>query len=105
MTTAAATVTARYTATITYTPVPVTSVAQTTPGATAPAESKSGSKLGLGGLTSRLGGEKSGSQTVASAGARGVNPDRDAKGGSNPRAVGVTITAVELAAFRKGIAG
>lgn len=103
--TAAATVTARYTATITYTPVPVTSVAQTTPGATAPAESKSGSKLGLGGLTSRLGGEKSGSQTVASAGARGVNPDRDAKGGSNPRAVGVTITAVELAAFRKGIAG
>lgn len=102
--TASATVAARYTSTISYTPVPVSSVAQVTPGA-APAEPKSGSKLGLGGLTSRLGGEKSSTQTVASAGARGVNPDRDAKGGSNPRAVSVTITAAEVAAFRKGITG
>jgi hypothetical protein len=40
----------------------------------------------------------------ASAGARGVGPDRDAKGGPNKRAVAVTITEAELAAFKAGIA-
>jgi beta-barrel assembly-enhancing protease len=42
-------------------------------------------------------------QQVASAGARGVGPDRDAKGGSDPRPVVVKITAAELEAFKKGI--
>lgn len=102
---ATATVAARYTSTISYTSVPVTAVTQTTPGAGASTTAKPAPKLGLGGLTSRLGGEKTSSQTVASAGARGVNPDRDAKGGANPRAVSVTLTAAELAAFRKGITG
>lgn len=50
----------------------------------------------------------SGKQTLAqqqtsSAGARGGLPDRDAKGGSNPNALGVKITAAELDAFKKGI--
>lgn len=105
--TASATVAARYTSTITYAPIPVTAVSTAAPAAAAKtADAKPGeSRFGLGGLTSKLGGEKTGNQTVASAGSRGVNPDRDAKGGPNPRAVGVTITAAEIAAFRKGITG
>jgi hypothetical protein len=44
-------------------------------------------------------------QTVASAGARGLGqPDRDAKGGANPAKVAVAITPAELADFKKGIA-
>ena len=64
----------------------------------------SGGGLGLSGLTA-LGREKSGTQTVSSAGSRGVNPDRDAAGGPNKGAVLVTITAAEIAEFRKGITG
>ena len=45
---------------------------------------------------------QSGQQT-ASAGARGVGPDRDAKGGSNPNPLTVKISAAELEAFKKGI--
>lgn len=104
-----ATVAARYTSTITYKPIPVSSVvtvASTTEKPAEPAaEKKSGSRFGVGSLTSKLGGEKTSNSTVASAGSRGVNPDRDAKGGPNPRAVRVTITAAEIAAFRKGITG
>jgi len=109
--TGSAMVAARYTSTITYKPIPVTAVATAAPVATtktadAAAEKKSGgSRFGVGSLTSKLGGEKTSDATVASAGSRGVNPDRDAKGGPNPRAMSVTVTAAELAAFRKGIAG
>ena len=121
---ATALVAARYKATITYTPVPVTVVAgeagssslagggsaakpSPTPTSTAsptptPA---SKSKFGLGGLSSRLGPDKANTGTVASAGTRGVNPDRDAKGGANPRIVIITLTPAELEAFRRGISG
>jgi predicted Zn-dependent protease len=44
------------------------------------------------------------SQQTASAGARGVGPDRDAKGGGNPAIVAVKVTAAEIEAFKKGIA-
>ena len=106
---ASATVAARYTQSIQFTPVPVDQleqVAPTAPAAVKPAEIKpSGSgKFGLGGLNP-LGREKSSSQTVASAGSRGVNPDRDAKGGPNKSAVVVAVTAAEIAEFRKGITG
>lgn len=47
--------------------------------------------------------EKQSTQTIASAGARGIGPDRDAKGGPNNNIVVVTVTATELAAFKKGI--
>ena len=48
--------------------------------------------------------EKQSSQTVASAGARGVGtPDRDAAGGPNSNPVSVKVTAAELDTFRKGI--
>jgi predicted Zn-dependent protease len=48
--------------------------------------------------------QKQSSQTVASAGARGGFPDRDAKGGSNKAPVSTPVTAAELDAFKKGIA-
>ena len=57
--------------------------------------------LGKAGLTG--GSQAQNTQTVASAGARGIEPDRDAKGGSNPNKVPVTISASELADFRKNI--
>jgi predicted Zn-dependent protease len=105
--TASATVRARYAAAVPFPPVPVTSVAQVAPPSGA-AETKppasGGGGLGLSGLGA-LGREKSGTQTVSSAGSRGVNPDRDAAGGPNKGAVAVTISAAEIAEFRKGITG
>lgn len=117
-------VTARYKATITYTPVPVTAVAAGEAGsaslagsggaAAKPSPSPSASptptpanksRFGLGGISSKLGADKTNTGTVASAGTRGVNPDRDAKGGSNPRIVIITLTPAELEAFRRGISG
>jgi predicted Zn-dependent protease len=116
---ATATVAARYKATISYKPVAVTVVAGAAGASSltgsAPATAKpattttkppaSTSKFGLGGITSKLGADKTNTGTVASAGSRGVNPDRDAKGGSNPNRVTVTLTPAEIAAFRKGISG
>jgi beta-barrel assembly-enhancing protease len=59
----------------------------------------------LGGITG--GKQTQASQQTASAGARGVGgtPDRDATGGPNKSVLGVKITAAELDAFKKGIAG
>jgi beta-barrel assembly-enhancing protease len=64
---------------------------------------KKGGLLGKIGLTSGSQGQNT--QTVASAGARGLGqPDRDAKGGANPARVVVALTASEIADFKKGIA-
>lgn len=103
---AGAAVEARYAQSISYKPIPVASVAAGEGGgAQAPkAEEKSGGKLGLSGLTG-LGREKSSGQTVSSAGSRGVNPDRDAKGGPVKTLVAVSVTDAEIEQFRKGIAG
>jgi predicted Zn-dependent protease len=60
--------------------------------------------FGLGSLTQTVAPEQQSAQVTASGGARGVGPDRAAKGGSNPNIVTVTVTAADLAAFRKGIA-
>lgn len=107
-------VAARYKAAITYKPVAITQIAQLTAGASGlagsgsaakPADTKSGSKLGVGKLGAALGAEKKSTSTVASAGARGGVPDRDAKGGPNPAIVTITITAAEIAEFKKGIVG
>lgn len=103
--TAAATAEARFHQAITYKPVPMTQMATAADGSAAkPAESKpsGGGKFGLTGMNP-LGKEKTGTQTVASAGSRGVNPDRDAKGGPNKGLVTVTVTAAEVADFKKGI--
>ncbi len=64
---------------------------------------KKGGLLGKVGLTS--GSQAQNTQTVASAGARGLGqPDRDAKGGSNPNKVDIAVTPAEIADFKKGIA-
>jgi len=98
-------VAARYDHSISYKAVPVTGVSQTTePSSSSKSTGSSGGKLGLGGLTS-LGREKSSDQTVSSAGSRGVNPDRDAKGGPVKTVVAVSLTPAEIAEFRKGIVG
>ncbi|HEX5070795.1 MAG TPA: M48 family metalloprotease [Vicinamibacterales bacterium] len=105
--TATAQVAARYAKSITYKPVPIAQVAQVAP---PPAEApkkeepkKGGSgTFGIQGLPG-LGGQKSSDGTIAAAGARGVNPDRDAKGGPNKALVVVNVTAAELAEFKKGI--
>jgi predicted Zn-dependent protease len=68
-----------------------------------PAEQKKkGGLLGKIGLTT--GAQSQNTQTVASAGARGLGqPDRDAKGGSNPARVAVIINPADLVEFKKGI--
>ena len=66
-----------------------------------PEPKKKGSLLSK--FTTSSSGEKQSTQTIASAGARGIGPDRDAKGGPNKNPVRVTVSAVELAAFKKGI--
>jgi hypothetical protein len=70
------------------------------------AEEKKSSGSRFGGLSRLTGGGKQAqqSQTVASAGARGVNPDRDAVGGPNKSRLTIRVTAAEIAEFRKGIA-
>ena len=57
----------------------------------------------LGRFNSSSSEQKQSSQTIASAGARGVGPDRDAKGGSNKSLVTPKITPAEIEAFKKGI--
>ncbi len=89
-------VAARYSKNVSYQP-------ESIPGITVQPKS-SGNKVGLGGL-SALGKENSGNQTVAAGGSRGVNPDRDAPGGPIKTVVTVTVTAAELAEFKKGITG
>jgi len=71
-------------------------------------EKKEEPKKSGGGMLSRLrpggGSQAQQSQTVASAGARGVNPDRDAAGGPNKKRVPVKIGPNDVAEFQKGIA-
>jgi predicted Zn-dependent protease len=106
--TASALVATRYGSTITFKPVPIGAVSQvaaTTPAASAkPTESSEGGKFGMSGLRS-LGRDKSSGDTVSSAGSRGVNPDRDAAGGPVKTLISVTVSAAEIAEFRKGISG
>lgn len=106
-------VAARFKAAITYKPVPLAEILQVEAGSAGlagggkadakAAPASGGGKLGLGKL-SALGGEKKSTSTIASAGARGGLPDRDAKGGGNPAIVTVTITAAEIADFKRGMA-
>ena len=115
--TATATVETRYTTIVSYKPVPVTAIATVEAGAAGltggdakaaekkPEEKKAEEpKKGGFGLSRMLpagGGEKKQAQVTASGGARGVDPEKDSKGGSNPKIVPVTITAGNIAAFKK----
>src|SRR5205823_6145631 len=117
-----AVVAARYTSNIKYQPTELTKIAVVVEG-TAGLTGSDGKKtpepakpdaskeeppkkkgFGLGNLKSAVAPEKSSQQVAASGGARGVGPDRLAKGGDNPNPVKVTVSADELAAFKKGIA-
>lgn len=103
--TAAALVAPRYTANISYKPIPMASIVTVAPPASsaAPAAEKKG--LSLGGVRDAVSGgaQKNATATTASAGARGVTHDRDAKGGPNKAAVTVRVTDAELATFKAGI--
>lgn len=101
---AGATVAARYAQSISYQPAALVGSGESTTVAAAPAKPSGSGKLGLGGLAG-LGREKSNDQTVSSAGSRGVNPDRDAKGGPVKTLVAVSVTAAEVTQFKAGIAG
>jgi predicted Zn-dependent protease len=58
--------------------------------------------FGLGRLADSLGGgEKKSGQTVASGGARGLDPEVDAKGGANPAIVSVSVSKGDVETFRK----
>jgi len=108
--TATATVAERYASTIPFTPVAVTEVATVEAGSAGaaggsakPAEEPK--KRGIGGLASALrpgGGEKKSAQVTGSGAARGgAGEDGNAKGGANPALVAVTVSAADIAAFKK----
>ena len=115
--TASATVQPRFAKNITYKPVPLTSIATVTPGSAGltggdenasekkpeekKAEEPKKGRFGLGKMLPTSGGEKKQAQVTASGGARGVDPEKDSKGGSNPAVVAVKIAAADIAAFRK----
>jgi predicted Zn-dependent protease len=110
----------RYRANIKYQAVEMAAISRAPDGAAAPVGSSGSAEqpkkeepkneepqkggLGLGTLKQTVGQEQQSSQVSASGGARGVGPDRLAKGGSNPNLVKVTVSALEVEAFRKGVA-
>jgi predicted Zn-dependent protease len=103
---------ARYKQHVTYEAKPVSQIATVADGAaglagggkSAAAEQPEGTGGLLGKFTTSSSDEKKSSQTIASAGARGIGADRDATGGPNKTKVNVRITPAELDAFKKGIA-
>ncbi len=115
--TATATLDARYTKNVTFKPVPITAIATVDPGAAgltggdATAEEKKAEekkaeapkkgRFGLGRMLPAGGGEKKQAQVTASGGARGVDPEKDSKGGSNPKIVPVKLVAADITAFKK----
>jgi predicted Zn-dependent protease len=116
--TATATAEKRYAQNITFDAKPVTAITVVVEGAAglAGGDDKSAEKKDekkeepkkkgglLGKFTTSSSEQKQSSQTIASAGARGGLPDRDAKGGPNKNPLKTSVTAAELDAFKKGIA-
>lgn len=114
--TAAATVQPRYASFISFKPVAITEIATVAPGSAGltggdakaeekKAEEKKGEEKKRGFGLSRMlptgGGERKQANVTASGGARGVDPEKDSKGGSNPAIVVVRIAAADVAAFKK----
>ncbi|HEY7791504.1 MAG TPA: M48 family metalloprotease [Vicinamibacterales bacterium] len=109
----------RYTSHVAYKPTPLTQIATVVDGSAGLAASSGSAKkddkkadepapkkkkgFGLGNLTAAVAPESQSAQVTASGGARGVGPDRAAKGGPNPAPVVVKVTAAEIAAFKAGI--
>jgi beta-barrel assembly-enhancing protease len=102
--TATAQVAPRYAQFITFKPVAVSAVPQTgatTTASTAKPAQSGGGRFGLSNLTGQ--GRDKNSDSVSSAGSRGVNPDRDAVGGPVKTLVAVSVTSAEIETFKKGI--
>jgi len=123
--TAAATLETRFASNVSYKPVAITEIATVEAGSEGlaggssakPADTpkKDGEKpaekteepkkkkgFGLGRLMSpSSGGEKSSAETTGSSAARGVDSERNAKGGSNPNVVAVNVTLNDINAFKK----
>jgi beta-barrel assembly-enhancing protease len=115
---------ARYKANVKYEPTPITSIAAVPDGSSgltgstksgeqapkkdeykdAPREEPKKKGFGIGSLKQTVAPEKESAQVSASGGARGVGPDRAAKGGGNPALVKTNVTAGELATFKQRIA-
>jgi predicted Zn-dependent protease len=103
----------RYAKNITFKPVPATAIATVAPGSAGLAgdekkaddkkaeEPKKKSGFGLGKMAPTSGGEKKQANVTASGGARGVDPEKDSKGGPNPALVAVKIAPADIAAFKK----
>ena len=116
---AGALVAARYTSTIKYQPTEITKIAVVTEGSAGLTGSTTDKKddkakkeeepkkrgFGLSALKPSGGDEKEKqtAQVSASGGARGVGPDRLAKGGDNPNPVKVSVSAADIETFKKGI--
>ncbi|MBY0494812.1 MAG: M48 family metalloprotease [Cyanobacteria bacterium] len=111
---ATATVQPRYAKNITFKPVDPTVIATVEAGAAGltgggeakkpeekKAEEPKKGRFGLSKMLPTSGGEKKQAQVTASGGARGVDPEKDSKGGPNPAVVVVRIAAADVAAFRK----
>lgn len=119
---ASATLQPRYAKFISYKPVAITAIAVVedgsaglTGGGDAKAEEKKAEEkkgeektdtakkrgFGLSRMLPTSGGESKQAQVTASGGARGVDPEKDSKGGSNPAVVLVRIAAADVAAFKK----
>ena len=122
---ATATADARYKKHVTYEPVAITAIATVEQGSAGLAGGGGSSKsdeaatsdakgdgkteepkkkrgFGLGKLIApSKGGEKQASETTGSSAARGVDSERNAKGGGNPNLVPVNVTAADLTAFKK----
>jgi predicted Zn-dependent protease len=108
----------RYKSSITYKPVPQSQIATVAAGtkglaggsstakaepAAQPAKEEAPKKKGFGlsKLVSGGGSESKSAQVVGSGGARGLDPEKDAKGGGNPAVVAVKVTPADVQAFKK----
>jgi predicted Zn-dependent protease len=112
---ATATVEARFAKNVHYTPVPLTEIATVTGGASGLAggtttppekdtkaeEPKKKKGFGLTGLVGGGGSEKKSAEVTGSGASRGVDKERNAKGGPNKGAVFVRVSPSEIAAFKK----
>ena len=115
---AKATLPDRFKKNISYKPVAMTDIATVTPGAAgltgdtkkteekkddkkAEEEPKKKGGFGLSKMMPTGGGEKKQAQVTSSASARGVDPEKDSKGGPNPTPVPVKLVAADITAFKK----
>jgi predicted Zn-dependent protease len=121
-----ATVEARFAQNVSYKPVPLSEISTIAAGSaglageTKPADQKADTKksddekqaaasepkkkkgFGLGSLVkTSSGSEKESAEVTGSGASRGVDTERNAKGGSNPAPVTVKVTAAEISAFKK----